>query len=71
LSSYGEIEEFRGMDIRPLDIAAMGTTQYDITKYQEVLFEAASFDHLEDTVGVFWDTCDDESITRLLAASSA
>ncbi|GGO23939.1 phenylalanine 4-monooxygenase [Microbispora rosea subsp. aerata] len=71
LSSYGEIEEFREMDIRPLDIAAMGTTQYDITKYQEVLFEAASFDHLEDTVGVFWDTCDDESIARLVAESPA
>ncbi|MGW5259323.1 phenylalanine 4-monooxygenase [Microbispora sp. NPDC004025] len=71
LSSYGEIEEFRGMDIRPLDLAAMGTTHYDITKYQEVLFEAASFDHLEDTVGTFWDTCDDDSIARLLAGSPA
>ncbi len=71
LSSYGEIEEFRAMDIRPLDLAAMGTTHYDITKYQEVLFEAASFDHLEDTVGTFWDTCDDDTIARLLAASSA
>ncbi|WP_432931321.1 phenylalanine 4-monooxygenase [Microbispora sp. CA-135349] len=71
LSSYGEIEEFRGMDIRPLDLTAMGTTHYDITKYQEVLFEAASFDHLEDTVGAFWDTCDDETINRLLAASLA
>ena len=69
LSSYGEIEEFRGMDIRPLDLAAMGTTHYDITKYQEVLFEAASFDHLEDTVGTFWDTCDDDTIARLLATS--
>ncbi|MEU7890768.1 phenylalanine 4-monooxygenase [Microbispora bryophytorum] len=69
LSSYGEIEEFRGMDIRPLDLAAMGTTHYDITKYQEVLFEAASFDHLEDTVGAFWDTCDDDTVARLLAAS--
>ncbi|RGA05459.1 phenylalanine 4-monooxygenase [Microbispora triticiradicis] len=67
LSSYGEIEEFRGMDIRPLDLAAMGTTKYDITKYQEVLFEAASFDHLEDTVGTFWDTCDDDAVTRLLS----
>ncbi|WP_182909116.1 phenylalanine 4-monooxygenase [Microbispora sp. H13382] len=71
LSSYGEIEEFRGMDIRPLDLAAMGTTHYDITKYQEVLFEAASFDHLEDTVGTFWDTCDDDTIARLLAAPPA
>ncbi|GAA4581696.1 phenylalanine 4-monooxygenase [Planotetraspora phitsanulokensis] len=68
LSSSGEIEEFRGMDIRPLDLKAMGTTHYDITKYQEVLFEAESFDHLEDVVGTFWDTCDDDSIARLAAS---
>ncbi|MEV0969531.1 phenylalanine 4-monooxygenase [Microtetraspora glauca] len=67
LSSYGEIEEFRGMDIRPLDIKAMGTTEYDITKYQDVLFEASSFDQLEDVVGSFWASCDDESIARIVA----
>jgi phenylalanine-4-hydroxylase len=65
LSSYGEIEEFRGMDIRPLDLAAMGGTTYDITKYQDVLFQAESMDHLEDVVGAFWATCDDEMIARL------
>ncbi|GGL17300.1 hypothetical protein Sme01_71850 [Sphaerisporangium melleum] len=67
LSSYGEIEEFRGMDIRPLDVAAMGTTVYDITKYQNVLFRAESLTHLEDVVGGFWETCDDEAISRLAA----
>lgn len=67
LSSYGEIEEFRGMDIRPLDVAAMGTTHYDITKYQDVLFAADSLAHLEDVVGGFWATCDDDSIARLMA----
>lgn len=55
------------MDIRPLDIAAMGTTHYDITKYQDVLFRAESLEHLEDIVGDFWATCDDEVITRLIA----
>ncbi|WP_214323583.1 phenylalanine 4-monooxygenase [Nonomuraea sediminis] len=68
LSSYGEIEEFRGMDIRPLDLAAMGTTHYDITKYQDVLFRADSLEHLEDVVGDFWATCDDESIAKLANA---
>ncbi|MGP3936980.1 phenylalanine 4-monooxygenase [Nonomuraea sp. KM88] len=68
LSSYGEIEEFRGMDIRPLDLSAMGTTHYDITKYQDVLFRAESVQHLEDVVGDFWDTCDDDSIAKLVAA---
>ncbi|MDF2708103.1 MAG: phenylalanine 4-monooxygenase [Nonomuraea muscovyensis] len=67
LSSYGEIEEFRGMSIRPLDIRGMGTTDYDITKYQDVLFRAESLQHLEDVVGGFWETCDDESIAKLLA----
>ncbi|MFI7443805.1 phenylalanine 4-monooxygenase [Nonomuraea indica] len=67
LSSYGEIEEFRGMSIRPLDIRAMGTTDYDITKYQDVLFRAESLQHLEDVVGGFWENCDDDSIAKLLA----
>ncbi|MBP2702879.1 phenylalanine 4-monooxygenase [Microbispora sp. RL4-1S] len=71
LSSYGEIEEFRRMDIRPLDLAAMGTTDYDITKYQEVLFAAASLGQLEDVVGGFWETCDDEAVARLLAGAGA
>ncbi len=65
LSSYGEIRAFRGMDIRPLDLAAMGTTPYDITRYQDVLFRAESMDHLEDVVGTFWSTCDDDAIARL------
>ncbi|MEV4107218.1 phenylalanine 4-monooxygenase [Nonomuraea sp. NPDC049695] len=69
LSSYGEIEEFRGMDIRPLDLSAMGTTHYDITKYQDVLFRAESLQHLEDVVGDFWGTCDDDSIAKLIAAA--
>jgi phenylalanine-4-hydroxylase len=65
LSSPGEIEEFRGMTIRPLDIVAMGTQDYDITHYQEVLFAARSFDQVGDVVGEFWDTCDDDSIAAL------
>ncbi|MET8162168.1 phenylalanine 4-monooxygenase [Sphaerisporangium sp. NPDC005289] len=71
LSSYGEIEEFRGMDIRPLDIGAMGTTAYDITKYQDVLFRAESLAHLEDVVGAFWENCDDEVISRIAADHAA
>ncbi len=37
LSSYGEIEEFRAMEHRSLDLVAMGTADYDITAYQPVL----------------------------------
>ncbi len=65
LSSYGEIEEFRDMEIRPLDIKAMATVDYDITSYQPVLFGAASFDELEDVVGGFFTTVDDDTPARL------
>ena len=65
LSSYGEIEEFRGADIRPVDFHAMATQEYDITHYQDRLFAAASWAQVEDVVGAFWDTCTDDSIAAL------
>lgn len=65
LSSYGEIEEFRGMEIRPLDFAQMATIDYDITKYQPVLFGAESFDHMIDAVGSFFAGCDDDTPAEL------
>jgi phenylalanine-4-hydroxylase len=71
LSSYGEIEEFRGMEIRPLDIAAMASADYDITSYQPVLFAADSLGHLEDVVGGFFETADDDAPARLGIAVTA
>jgi len=68
LSSYGEIEEFVTADLRPLDLAAMGTQTYDITHYQPVLFAAESWQHVHDVVGGFFETVDDERAARLLAA---
>ena len=65
LSSYGEIEEFRGMQIRPIDFAQMATIDYDITHYQPVLFAAESFSHMVDEVGNFFATCDDDTPQRL------
>jgi phenylalanine-4-hydroxylase len=65
LSSYGEIEEFRHMEIRPLDFAEMATIEYDITKYQPVLYAAESMDHLEDAVGSFFRDADDDTPVRL------
>ena len=65
LSSYGEIAEFRDMQIRPLDFAAMASIDYDITHYQPVLFAADSFGHMVDAVGSFFDSCDDETPDRL------
>ena len=68
LSSPGEIEEFRGMTIKALDLVQMGTTEYDITVYQDLLYAADSFEHVEDVVGGFWDTCTDDSIQMLKAS---
>jgi phenylalanine-4-hydroxylase len=68
LSSYGEIEEFRGMEIRPIDLAEMGSIEYDITKYQPVLYAAESMDHLEEAVGDFFATADDDTPARLAPA---
>ena len=61
LSSYGEIEEFRAADIRPLDFAAMATLEYDITHYQPVLFGARSLGHLESALGGFLEAVDDDT----------
>ena len=54
LSSYGEIDEFRGMEHRPLDVVEMGTADYDITAYQPVLYRAESIDEVVDVVGGFF-----------------
>src|SRR5919106_242079 len=60
LSSYGEIEEFRGMEIRALDIA----------EYQPVLYAAESMDHLFESVGAFFATADDDTPARYAPARS-
>ena len=65
LSSYGEIEEFRSADIRPLDFLEMGTAEYDITHYQPILYRADSIEHLMDEVGGFFATMDDDTPARL------
>lgn len=67
LSSYGEMDEFAEMEIRPLDLTQMATLNYDITTYQPILFAAESVDHLEDVVGTFFATCDDDAPERITA----
>ena len=67
LSSYGEIQEIARADLRPVEIARMGVQTYDITHYQPLLFCAESFDHVEDVVGQFFETVDDEMVARLTA----
>lgn len=65
LSSYGEIDEFRTMASRPLDLVEMGTADYDITAYQSVLYRAESLAEVVEVVGGFFRTCTDESIAAL------
>jgi phenylalanine-4-hydroxylase len=65
LSSYGEIDEFRQMELRPLDLVEMGTADYDITHYQPVLYRAESLDEVREVVGGFFATCTDESIEEM------
>ncbi|WP_067468314.1 phenylalanine 4-monooxygenase [Nocardia amamiensis] len=71
LSSYGEIEEFRHAELRPLDIAQMGTAVYDITHYQPILYCAESIAEIEDVIGGFFATMDDDTPDRLRHASPA
>jgi phenylalanine-4-hydroxylase len=71
LSSFGEIDEFRDADIRPLDFHAMATLDYDITHYQPVLFACDGMGELTDRVGGFFAVFDDDTPARLASASGA
>ncbi|MCX5191311.1 MULTISPECIES: phenylalanine 4-monooxygenase [unclassified Streptomyces] len=48
LTSYGELQQYRGAHVRPLDAESMFRQKYRIDVFQPVLFEADSFNHLED-----------------------
>jgi phenylalanine-4-hydroxylase len=71
LSSYGEIDEFREMEHRPIDLVEMGTADYDITHYQPVLYRAESLEEVREVVGGFFRTCSDESITEMRERAAA
>jgi phenylalanine-4-hydroxylase len=71
LSSFGEIEEFRAMQLRPLDIVEMGTADYDITAYQPVLYSAHSIAEIVEVVGGFFRACSDDSIAELRTRAKA
>lgn len=66
LSSYGEIDVFRDADIRPWDLGAMATQDYDITRYQPVLFAAPSSARCLADLHAFFSSYDDEACHRLL-----
>jgi phenylalanine-4-hydroxylase len=71
LSSFGEIDEFRHMEHRPLDLIEMGTADYDITQYQPVLYRAESMDEVRELIGGFFASCTDDSIAELRERSGA
>ncbi|WP_024802369.1 phenylalanine 4-monooxygenase [Nocardia sp. BMG51109] len=62
LSSFGEIEEFRHAELRPLNVVEMGTRTYDITHYQPVLYCAESVSEIEDMIGGFFATMTDDVV---------
>jgi phenylalanine-4-hydroxylase len=64
LSSFGEIEEYRKAEVLPWDLARMGTQDFDITKYQPVLFAAESMDFVFDELTRFFDEYDLDSHER-------
>jgi fumarylacetoacetase len=69
LSSPGELDVYGAKPMAPLDLVAMGTTEYDITHYQNVLYMAESFAQVEEVIGGFWDSCDDDTVLALQAQS--
>jgi phenylalanine-4-hydroxylase len=71
LSSYGEIEEFRGAEIRPVDFHEMATLEYDITHYQPILFACDGMGELTDRVGGFFADFDDDTPARLAPKRAA
>lgn len=66
LSSYGEIDVFREAEIRPWDLGAMARQDYDITRYQPVLFAAASSAQCLSDLHAFFSSYDDQACDRLL-----
>lgn len=54
LSSFGEIDCYDEAELRAFDLVAMARTEYDITRYQPVLFAAPSFDEMFDALDAFF-----------------
>jgi phenylalanine-4-hydroxylase len=71
LSSVSELDWFvDNAEIRPLDIDAMGTISYDISRYQPVLFAGRSLAHVLDVVGEFFATVTDDAVLARLGCST-
>jgi phenylalanine-4-hydroxylase len=71
LSSFGELDAFRDATVRPLDFTEMAQVEYDITKYQPILFRARSMTEVSDELEEFLTTFSDETPARLGLVSRA
>ncbi len=66
LSSVGETASFGDADLRPVDLLAMGRAEYDITRFQPVLYAWSSPAELEDGLSRFLEAYDDQTPSRLI-----
>lgn len=66
LSSVGELDAFAGADIRPADVVEMGTMEYDISRFQPVLYSFASVAELCEIIGEFVDGYGDDAHAALV-----
>jgi phenylalanine-4-hydroxylase len=68
LSSVGETASFAEAETRRADLAAMGSAEYDITKYQPVLYEWDSIEHLDEVLSRLLEDFDDDTYRRIAGA---
>lgn len=69
LSSVGETADFASADVRPADLWAMGSADYDITRFQPVLYSWPSPAAFEDGMASFLARFDDSTPASLRRAS--
>ena len=66
LSSVGETADFVSAEVKPADYLAMGSAEYDITRFQPVLYSWPSPAALEDSLSSFLIAFDDTTPSVLL-----
>ena len=69
LSSYGELSAFPSARLLPVDVTAMATTTYDITRYQTEVYVAPSWSWVVDDLPAWVDAFDDSAAARMLATA--
>jgi phenylalanine-4-hydroxylase len=70
LSSVGELDAYRSAELRDPDLAAMATVDYDITRFQPVLFRYPSDTALLEQLGEWCAGLDDDGAARLVASGA-